>query len=128
MNVWSWPRVYVAHGYGRRHGLTDKALQKNVDDCIVNFVRPLIERGFNPYVPLLHHYVHLNWDESPDEETYFGLVASWIGDCDLFLVGTRPKWEGSGVEREIGIAKDLEIPVFYSLEVIDAVYRTAGKS
>ena len=112
-------KVYVAHTYGRRHGLSEERCERNVNDCINNFVRPLIKMGYNPFTPLLWHYIHKGWSESPDEPLYFSLVADWISDCDVFLVAKLPPWENSGVHREIKIAEKLKIPVYYKLDNLE---------
>lgn len=114
-------KIYIAHEYGRRHGLSDEECEKNVNDCIKNFVRPLIEMGYNPFVPLLHHYIHKNWDSSPDETLYFDLVAEWIKYCDIFLVAKIPEWEGTGVLREVRIANFYKMPVIYSLAELECL-------
>ncbi|KKL18509.1 hypothetical protein LCGC14_2474820 [marine sediment metagenome] len=111
-------RVYVAHTYGRRHGLTDKECEVNTLKAI-GVGRQLILMGHRPFIPNLYHYVHAGWKESPDEDIYFNLVAEWIQFCDALLVAKMPSWEGSGVQREVDIAISLGIPVYYSMEELN---------
>jgi len=109
------PKIYVAHTYGRRWGLTDDECECNAIKSIA-WGRILIERGWNPFIPNLFHFVHKGWGNSPEESTYFELVSEWIQDCDALFVAEMPPWENSGVAREVGIAESLDIPVYYSLE------------
>jgi len=109
-------RIYQSHPYGRRRNLTDGECQKNVDHSL-EITRELIKRGHNPFNPLLWHYIHLGWHDSPDEEKYFHLVSGWIEACDVFFYGGQ----ADGVERELKIATDLGLPVYYSLEEIPDV-------
>ena len=111
-------RIYIAHSYGRRHNLTDKECEANVRRCIENFVRPIILKGHNPFPPLLWHYIHIGWEDSPDEATYFRLVSDWIEDCDALLVAEMPPWENSGVAREVKIAQALGKAIYWDLESI----------
>ena len=107
-------KVYVAHEYGRRHGLRDSELERNtwLSVCVG---RELINKGYFPFIPNLYHFVHKDWDDSPDETIYFNLVSSWIYDCGSLLVAREPKWEHSGVHREIIIAESIPIPVYRNL-------------
>ncbi len=108
------PKIYVAHTYGRRHGLSDEECEKNTwaSVCVG---RELIKMGWNPFIPNLYHFVHLNWNESPEEKIYFDIVSSWIGDCKAFLVARMPPWEDTGVRRELNIAKELCLDIYYYL-------------
>ena len=110
-------KVYIAHSYGRRHGVSEETLEKNFVASIF-WTRELIKLGHKPFNPLFFHVVHKDWDESPDEKTYFDLVACWIENCDCLFVAKQPSWTNSGVNREIKIAEKLGIPVIYSLEDI----------
>jgi hypothetical protein len=111
-------RVYVAHTYGRRHGLSEEEIEKNawLSICVG---RELIKKGHKPFIPNLYHFVHSGWDESPEEDVYFDLVSEWIQFCDCLLVARKPTWEGSGVLREIEIAKKLGIKVYYNIGDIE---------
>jgi len=110
-------RVYIASVYGRRHGLSDEECEVNTMKAI-GIGRELIKRGHKPFIPHLFHWVHLHWSESPDETIYFNLVAEWIQFCDALLVGEIPPWKNSGVQREIDMAYDLKIPVYWDIEQV----------
>ena len=103
-------RIYVIFPYGRRHGLPDKECELNVLESL-EITRELIRMGHNPFCPLLWHYVHLGWRDSPDEEKYYELVSEWLPLCHTVLVTKIPPWEG-GVQREIELAhKHRMIPI-----------------
>lgn len=108
-------KIYVAHPYGRRWGLTDEECEENALKSI-EWGRKLIKLGWNPFIPNLFHYVHIGWRDTPDEDTYFNLVSEWIEVCDALFVAEIPPWKHSGVVREIEIAGRLGIPVYYKIE------------
>lgn len=111
-------RIYVAHTYGRRHGLEMKECEINAYKSIA-WGRKLIEMGHNPFVPNLWHFIHTGWNYSPDEDLWLRLVTEWIRFCDALLVAEMPPWGGSGVQTEIDIAEALGIPVYWSIEEIE---------
>jgi hypothetical protein len=108
-------KLYLCHAYGRRHGLTDDECQRNVDASLV-ITRKLIQKGYNVLNPLLWHYIHLGWKDSPDENKYFELVSSWISSCQSVFVGKIPTYPNNGVEREIRIAEGKKI--YYDMDEI----------
>ncbi len=108
------PKIYVIHTYGRRHGLSDKECEANVWKSIA-YGRQLINKGWNPFLPNLFHFVHLNWDKSPEESIYFDIVSSWIRECKAVLVAEKPAWENSGTHREELMAQDLCLDIYYRI-------------
>lgn len=92
-------KIYVAGPYGRRNGLTEPECKHNVDKAI-DVARALILRGHIPLVPHLYHYVHVGWEETLNEDGWWGVCASWLEDCDaLYLL---PGWDQSiGTLREL---------------------------
>ena len=108
-------RVYVAHVYGRRHGLSPEECEANAYKAI-EVGRELIKRGHNPFIPNLFHFLHKNWESTLSEDGWFAIVSEWIRFCNILLVADMPPWEDSGVHREISIAKRLGIPVVYDIE------------
>ena len=107
------PKIYVAHVYGCSDKLSQDARGENVKDCLENFARPLILLGYNPFVPLLYHYIHIGWYDSPNEQEYFHMVSDWIKDCSKFLMAKNA--ENSGVNREIETAKNFGVHIYYRL-------------
>lgn len=97
--------------------MSDEECEANVMKSI-EVGRELIKRGYNPFVPNLYHFLHKNWTDSPDEDVWLDLVSSWLEDCDILLVASTPKGDGSGVAREMKIAKELCIPTYYDIDYI----------
>ena len=108
-------RVYLAHTYGRRHGLSDEECERNAYKSI-EWGRKLIDLGFNPFIPNLYHFVHKNWSATKDEEVWLEMTVEWLRQCDALFVAELPEWEDTGVRREIDVAKEMGIPIYYSLE------------
>ena len=108
-------RIYIAHNYGRRRGASLEELQRNVNNSIKLGLR-LIEKGHNPFIPNLFHYVHLMANGSILETKFFELVSEWVGFCDALLVGTPPMGKVSGVRDEIKIAQDKGLEIYYSID------------
>jgi len=113
-------RVYVAHNYGRRRGVSLETLQRNVDSSI-RLGLQLIKKGHNPFIPNLFHYVHLMANGSIPEDKFFELVSEWVGFCDALLVGTPPFGTVSGVRDEMNIAQEKGLIVYHSIDDIPEV-------
>ncbi len=111
-------RIYVAHSYGRRRGASLETLQRNVNESI-EYGLALIEKGHNPFIPNLYHYVHLMANGSITEDTFINLMTEWVRQCDALLVTTPPQGKDSGVQIEIDVARETGIPIHYSLEDIE---------
>lgn len=111
-------KVYIASSYGRRHGLSDKECEANTYKAI-EAGRELILKGYIPFIPHLFHFVHSGWEVDIEESIYFEIVSSWIQYCDALLVASMPQWEGSGVLREIELAEELGVPVYYKIEDLE---------
>jgi len=117
-------KIYVAHTYGRRHGLSEAECETNALKA-VEIGRALIKKGHNPFIPNLWHFIHKGWQDSPQENHWFTLVSEWLQFCDAILIAEMPPWENSGVERELELAKSLGLTVYYSLDEIpydDRIY------
>ena len=71
--------------------------------------------GYDPFCPFLdNNFAKILWDEQLEVERFREFSLSWleVSDCVLVL----PNYEESiGTLAEIKRAKELEIPVFYSL-------------
>lgn len=113
-------KIYVAHTYGRRHGLSEEECEANTLKAI-KVGRKLIKMGHNPFIPNLWHYIHKNWNDTLNEDKWLSLVSEWIANCDVLLVASMPKWDGSGVSSEIHIAQELGIYVCWDIEDIDTL-------
>ena len=60
-----------------------------------------------------------------DEDDWHALVSEWLIFCDAVLVATEPRGEDSGVQKEIDQAREMGIPVYYSLEEIPDARRNS---
>ena len=76
----------------------------------------LIELGYFPFPPLFSHFWHFL---SPKPyETWMALDEAWVLKCDYLL---RLPGQSSGADREVFLAVENDIPVFYSVEELPAL-------
>ncbi len=108
--------IYIAAPYGRRRGLSEKECEQNVQRAIL-YARILITKGFIPIVPHLYHYIHAGWDASPGEDTWLSLCKPLVSLSDAVL---RIAGESQGADDDVQVALLDGIPVFYSLEELEA--------
>lgn len=103
--------VYVAGPLTARSGKTQA---QHVDDAIDAGTK-LLQLGFHPYIPHLSHF----WDQRTPRpyEVWMALDFAWIVRCDALL---RMPGESPGADREVFKARDLGVPVFYSIEELVA--------
>ena len=95
-------KVYVAGPYSKG----DVAL--NVRSAIL-VAGQLRDAGFAPFLPHLTHFWHL---VAPRPyEDWLDLDNQFIPCCDALL---RIPGESSGADKEVALARSLNIPVFYS--------------
>jgi len=73
----------------------------------------LLGKGHIPYIPHLSHFWHY-LSPKPYEE-WLRIDKAFIPRCDALL---RMNGESKGADLEVEMAKELGIPVFYSLEEI----------
>ncbi len=71
----------------------------------------LCELGYTPFIPHLAHLWHLISPKSADFWCAYDLV--WLDLCDAVL---RLPGESQGADKEVRIAKEKFIPVFYSID------------
>jgi len=77
----------------------------------------LMDYGFAPYVPLLCHFQHMAHPRPYEDWIRRDFI--WVLKCDMLL---RLEGESSGADAEVAVAKNYNIPVYYSLtELITAV-------
>lgn len=73
--------------------------------------RTLIEAGHAPYVPHLTHLWHLI-DQQP-YEVWIALHLAFLPTCEAVL---RLPGESPGADGEVARARELGLPVYYSVE------------
>lgn len=108
-------RVYLAGKYSA----------DNIIDCLSNINEGitcgamLLSKGYAVFCPFLdHHFALTPYSPLLEKKHYQNNSMAWVDVSDALLI--MPHSEGSkGVQREIERAKDLGIPVFYSLHDLD---------
>lgn len=66
--------------------------------------------GWYPYIPHFSHYWHM---EIPHEyEFWMRQDEYWLRKCAAFL---RIKGESAGADAEMAIAKEMGLPIYYSV-------------
>lgn len=105
-------KIYIAGPYGRRAGQDEFTCLINVLKAI-DAGRTLISLGHNPFIPHLFHYVHREWDDTPNEDMWLEICLAWVEDCDALL---RLSGDSSGANREMERAKELSLPIYFSIE------------
>ena len=95
-------KVYIASPYT----LGDVAM--NVKRQI-DMADQLMNNGFTPFVPLLSHFQHMARPRPYNDWLVNGM--EWVKACDCVL---RLAGESPGADKEVALAKELGIPVYYS--------------
>jgi hypothetical protein len=103
-------RIYVASPYSHGNQLDNVRRQIDAGEELIN-------AGFYPYLPLLSHYQDIVFPH--DYETWMRLTGAWLSVCNALL---RLPGESPGADREVALAKELGIPVFYSVgELVEGI-------
>jgi len=113
-------RVYIAGALSSKEN-TKRNPSKVVTDYIKNVsamcqrASELRKRGYYPYVPGMDFLLGIvagDWEEND----YRGIGMAFLEVCDAVLV-ISDSW---GARKEIERAKELKIPVYYSLPELEA--------
>lgn len=96
-------KVYVAGPYS----IGD--VGANVRDAIIAGDR-LLQAGHDPYIPHLNHFWHMIRPHAYNR--WLDLDLRWLPTCDILV---RLPGESPGSDKEVELAKQLNIPV-YTLE------------
>lgn len=106
-------KVYIAGPYTAR---TEHGKKHNTD--IASLVgAELIHRGFQPFVPHLSHYIDIVSPHEIPYEAWMTLDFELLALCDCLY---RLPGHSSGADREVAFAKERGIPVFTTLEAVEA--------
>lgn len=92
--------------------VTDYISNVNIMCTVAGMLR---RRGYFPYVPgadLILGMIDGGWDES----MYRDMTMAFLEVCDAVLVISH----SSGVERELERARSLGIPIYYSIDELEA--------
>ncbi len=97
-------RVYIAGPYTRGD------VAQNVRRAIAAADR-IADHGFVPFLPHLNHFWHLVFPRHYEE--WLVIDMEWLSFCDAVL---RLSGESAGADKEVTLARKLNIPVFTSVE------------
>jgi len=78
----------------------------------------LLKLGFYPYIPELHHFMHMICPITYDE--VMDLDLAWVEMCDCVL---RLPGESKGADMEVTHALKMGLEVFYSIDDIQNFYK-----
>ena len=81
---------------------------------VIKCADKLLDMGYIPFIPHLTHFWHIVSPKSWD--TWLEIDKAMIPRCDAVL---RLDGDSLGADVEVELAKELSIPVFYSLESLD---------
>ncbi len=106
-------KVYIAGPY------TKGDVGQNVRNAMLAWDE-LATLGYAPFCPHWSHYQHL-FMPRPYED-WLTLDLEWLTCCDAVL---RLPGESAGADREVALAKSLDIPVYESVDDIAVFARRA---
>ena len=103
-------RVYIASAY--TIGDTAVNVRKQID-----VGNELIGYGFAVFLPLLSHFQHMIHPQP--YEVWMDQDMTWVASCDCLL---RLPGQSRGADREVDRAKEVGIPVFFSVDELCKYY------
>ncbi len=74
-------------------------------------------KGFAPYIPHLTHFWHMFFPKP--YEKWLEIDNHWVLACDGLL---RIPGKSDGADKEVTLAEDNNIPIFYSQEELYSFY------
>ena len=100
-------KVYIASPY------TIGDVAQNVKNVRlqVDTVNELMNNGFAPFSPLYSHFQHMIHPRVYTD--WLNIDFEWVKSCDCLL---RLDGESSGADKEVKVAQNANIPVFYSIK------------
>ena len=105
-------KVYVAGPYTKG----DVALNVR---AAIEVANKLADLGYAPFVPHLTHFWHMMFPRP--YEFWLNLDNQFLPLCNALL---RLPGESSGADKEVSLAKTNHIPIFNSVEELDATFNT----
>ena len=105
-------KVYIARPY--TIGDTCKNVRRQM-----RVYKQRVRRGFIPYAPLWSHFQEL-YEPLDSKDKWMEIDFEWVKACDCVL---RLGGDSEGAEEEVKLAKEIGIPVFYSLLELVLNYR-----
>jgi hypothetical protein len=104
-------KVYVAGPYSKGN------MVRNIGKAI-EAANKLLDRGFAPFVPHTHSAL-LDMVVERDPDVWYSLDNLFLADCDVLL---RLPGESWGSDREVELARGHGMPVFESIEDLEAYF------
>lgn len=96
-------KVFIASPYS--HGDINENLKKQRDAANI-----LIDLGLIPLpISFCYHFL----EKPRDYQLWINITLEWVEDCDILL---RLPGDSIGADGEVERAKELGIPVFYSID------------
>lgn len=96
-------RIYLASAYTLGDVAVNVKTQMDAADELMNL-------GYAPFVPLYTHFQHM-MHPRPYQD-WINIDNEWLTVCDAVL---RLPGESKGADAEVELAKELNIPVYYSI-------------
>lgn len=104
-------KVYIACPY--TIGNVDQNVKRSIE-CTSH----LIDNGHLPFNPLLAHFVHMQYPK--DYKTWTDLDMEWMKICDVLL---KLPGESKGADKEMELARKLNIPIVHSIDELEKKYQ-----
>jgi hypothetical protein len=102
--------IYIASPYS--NGNPAKNVKRQIDAYNL-----LDELGYLPFAPLLNHFVDLNSEKERSWQDWIDICLDWVRKSDGLL---RLSGDSLGADKEVEEAIKNKIPVFHSLDQIEA--------
>ena len=99
-------RIYVAGPYTKGDPVVNVATAIDAGDELANM-------GHYPYIPHLSMFWH--YRHSHEYNFWLDQDKAWLTCCNALL---RLPGESSGADKEVALAQELGIPVYYSVEEV----------
>lgn len=103
-NIHMKRKVYIASPYTKGDIAINVKAQLDCVDELMNF-------GFAPFAPLYSHFQHMAHPRPYQD--WIEIDKIWVLACDCIL---RLPGESTGADGEVQLAKENNIPVYYSIE------------
>lgn len=123
-------RIYIASPYAPRGARTAHEAvfiaAKNVDRAIRAAIE-LIEKGHYPYVPHWTHYLHTHpyCPRDYGAEWYYNYDLTFL---ELWAEAVLVLGDSRGVRLEVEKAKELGLPIYYSIDQVPEVMSSGSDS
>jgi hypothetical protein len=114
-------RVYIASPYTNGDREENVRFQMKVSN-------ELLDLGFYPFTPLYMHFQHLIYPRTP--ESWLSLDFVWLRQCDciirFFTEYNNVVLHSPGADMEENLAREIGIPIFYSVSEMVDYYKEKG--